>query len=121
MSLLHSFENAKAWHDWEVGVHGITIEFNDPLTGSRRSATFLPEIAAHEGWDKQTTIQHLVRKAGCIASRIDSILQSLRLTRYQSTIYSLNYEEYMSLKDPKLFRLPKVEKRGGEEVLRVPA
>lgn len=25
----------------------------DPQTGGRRTATFLPEVAAHEGWDKQ--------------------------------------------------------------------
>ena len=121
VSLLHSFERGSTWDDWDVGVHGVTIEFTDPVTGSRRSATFLPEIAAHEGWDKQTTMEHLVRKAGCAASSIDRILHNIRVTRYQSTVYSLSYEEYMGLKDPKLYRLSKVEKRGGEEALRVPA
>ncbi len=32
---------------------GLIIEFTDPHSGGRRTATFLPEVAAHEGWDKQ--------------------------------------------------------------------
>lgn len=33
----------------QVGKHGIIIEFTDPDYNTRRSATYLPEIAAHEG------------------------------------------------------------------------
>lgn len=33
----------------QVGKHGIIIEFNDPDYNARRSATYLPEVAAHEG------------------------------------------------------------------------
>lgn len=36
-----------------VAPAGLIIEFTDPHSGSRRTATFLPEVAAHEGWDKQ--------------------------------------------------------------------
>ena len=43
---------------------GITVEFLDPGCGVRRSATFLPEVAAHEGWDHQQTLSPLVRKVG---------------------------------------------------------
>ena len=32
---------------------GLIIEFACPHSGGRRTATFLPEVAAHEGWDKQ--------------------------------------------------------------------
>lgn len=34
---------------WQVGKHGIIIEFTDPDYNTRRSATYLPEVAAHEG------------------------------------------------------------------------
>ncbi len=37
---------------------GLVIEFVDPATGGRRTATFLPEVAAHEGWDKQQVGWH---------------------------------------------------------------
>lgn len=33
----------------QVGKHGIIIEFTDPDYNTRRSATYLPEVAAHEG------------------------------------------------------------------------
>jgi hypothetical protein len=48
----------------QVGVHGLIIEFQDPVTRSRRSATFLPEVAADQGWDQQQTLAALVKKAG---------------------------------------------------------
>lgn len=34
--------------DWEVGVHGIRIEFINE-NGSRRTATYLPEVAPEQG------------------------------------------------------------------------
>lgn len=33
----------------QVGKHGIIIEFSDPDYNTRRSATYLPEVAAQEG------------------------------------------------------------------------
>lgn len=33
----------------QVGKHGIIIEFSDPDYNTRRSATYLPEVAASEG------------------------------------------------------------------------
>lgn len=33
----------------QIGVHGMIIEFTDPADNTRRSATYLPEVAAHEG------------------------------------------------------------------------
>jgi len=33
----------------QVGTHGLIIEFTDPNNNVRRSATYLPEVAAHEG------------------------------------------------------------------------
>jgi hypothetical protein len=33
----------------QVGKHGLVIEFTDPNNNARRSATYLPEVAAHEG------------------------------------------------------------------------
>ena len=34
---------------FQIGKHGIIIEFTDPDNSTRRSATYLPEVAAHEG------------------------------------------------------------------------
>jgi MEMO1 family protein len=44
--------------DFVVGKHGIIIEKNG------RRATFLPQVAPEKGWDRETTLAHLARKAG---------------------------------------------------------
>ncbi|ESR58986.1 hypothetical protein KPL70_011537 [Citrus sinensis] len=49
VSILTDFETANNYLDWEVGTHGLIIEFTDPEYSTRRSATYLPEVAAHEG------------------------------------------------------------------------
>lgn len=57
-------------------------------------------MAAHEGWDKQQTLDHLIRKAGYsgppLAVRASA---GLRVTRYRSTATSLSHQEYRRLKE----------------------
>jgi AMMECR1 domain-containing protein len=48
VSILTNFEEANDFMDWEVGVHGIRIEFHNE-NGSRRTATYLPEVAPEQG------------------------------------------------------------------------
>ena len=88
MSLLCCYETAQAWDDWtarsprgvvhvcrrlltsvpllvlQVGTHGLIINFVEPGTGMRRSATYLPEIAHREGWTKRYTLESLILKSG---------------------------------------------------------
>ncbi|KAE9611805.1 putative AMMECR1 domain-containing protein [Lupinus albus] len=49
VSILTDYETANDYLDWEVGTHGIIIEFSDPDYNTRRNATYLPEVAADEG------------------------------------------------------------------------
>lgn len=37
------------WFYLQIGTHGLIIEFTDPNNNTRRSATYLPEVIAHEG------------------------------------------------------------------------
>jgi len=48
VSILRHFEDGLNYTDWEIGIHGIRIEF---LTekGSKRTATYLPEVAPEQG------------------------------------------------------------------------
>ena len=94
VSLLHSFEAAADWQQWSIGVHGLIINFTDPLTRQHRTATFLPEIAAHEEWTQMEAIDSLVRKSGFSGSVTHALRDALRLTRYQSTAQSLTYQEW---------------------------
>ncbi|KAG1675750.1 hypothetical protein FOA52_012406 [Chlamydomonas sp. UWO 241] len=94
VSLLSCFEEAGGWDDWQVGRHGLIIEFSDPQTRVRRSGTYLPEVAHEQGWSKDAAIDSLIHKAG-YDGPVDAALRSaLRVTRYQSTACTLTYAEY---------------------------
>lgn len=47
----------------QIGVHGIRIEF-ETEKGHHRSATYLPEIAKEQNWDRLQTVDSLLRKGG---------------------------------------------------------
>jgi AMME syndrome candidate gene 1 protein len=48
VSILQGFEEANNYLDWTLGVHGIRIEFLNER-GSKRSATYLPQVAPEQG------------------------------------------------------------------------
>ncbi|ESW17391.1 hypothetical protein PHAVU_007G235600 [Phaseolus vulgaris] len=96
VSLLTDYEAAKNYLDWEIEKHGIIIEFSDPVYCTRRSATYLPEVAANEGWTKIEAIDSLIRKSGYNGPITDELRKDLQLTRYQSTLFTMNYREYVS-------------------------
>ncbi|CAD5174606.1 unnamed protein product [Musa acuminata subsp. malaccensis] len=97
VSILTDYEPALDYLDWEVGKHGLIIEFTDPDYNTRRSATYLPEVAAHEaGWTKLETIDSLMRKAGYNGAISESLRNRLHITRYQSTLYTMHYRDYAS-------------------------
>lgn len=65
VSLLSCFETAADWSDWEIGVHGIIIDFVDPHhKGNKHNATYLPEVAPDQLWDHQQCVDSLIAKAG---------------------------------------------------------
>jgi len=94
ISLLTNFEDGTNVWDWEVGKHGIIIEFTDPKNVKRR-ATYLPEVAPEQGWDKLETIDSLINKAGWEGRITYSLRNSIQLQRYQSAKASLSYQDYI--------------------------
>ena len=96
VSLLIKFEKVENVMDWEVGTHGIDIEFEDNK-GNSFNSTFLPEVASDEGWDQRTTLKYLVQKAGYTGS-LDKIIKNIRLTRYQSIKKTISYNQYKKMK-----------------------
>ncbi|KAG2440054.1 hypothetical protein HXX76_004168 [Chlamydomonas incerta] len=95
VSLLSRFEKAAGWQDWAVGTHGIIIHFTDPEARVRRTATFLPDVAPEQGWDRQAAIDALVRKAGYSGPITPQLRDAISLERYQSTIAAVTYEEFV--------------------------
>lgn len=48
----------------------------------------------HTGWSTEDAIESLYRKAGFYGTVTKELLQSSRVTRYQSSIESMYYHEY---------------------------
>lgn len=97
VSLLTRFEPASNYLDWEVGVHGIRIEFINEK-GVKKSATFLPEVATEMGWDQLQTIDRLLKKGGYKGTITNTVRQSISLTRYQSEKITVSHNDYLNWK-----------------------
>ncbi|CAH0382409.1 unnamed protein product [Bemisia tabaci] len=94
VSILRHFEDGSDYTDWEVGVHGIRIEFPNEK-GHKRTATYLPEVASEQGWDHIQTIDSLLRKGGFKGMVTPEVRQNIKLTRYQSEKVTASYQDYM--------------------------
>lgn len=93
VSILRHFEEGRDYLDWVIGVHGIRIEFLNEK-GSKRTATYLPEVASEQGWNHIQTIDSLLRKGGYRGNITADTRESIKLTRYQSEKLTVSYQEY---------------------------
>ncbi|KAA1465980.1 hypothetical protein DENSPDRAFT_746577, partial [Dentipellis sp. KUC8613] len=122
ISLLTDFEDADSYLDWTVGVHGIYISFPHPSTlpstpssdapsplssaaslltsrvSSKHSftATYLPEVAPEQGWDKIDAIDSAIRKAGWNGRITEDLRRSVKVRRYQSRKCSATWDQYVA-------------------------
>ena len=76
-------------YDWKIGEHGVIMEFTK--TGRKYSSTFLPEVAAEEKWDHQTTLQELLEKSGYTRA-FSTVEKDIKLTTYRSSTATLSYK-----------------------------
>ncbi|KAH9947253.1 AMMECR1 domain-containing protein [Amylocystis lapponica] len=121
ISLLTDFADGASYLDWTIGVHGIHISFPhpsllpastspstapSPLSSSSTlptrstlkhsfSATYLPEIAPEQGWDKIETVDSAIRKAGWSGAITEDVRRSVKLRRYQSRKCTVGWDEYV--------------------------
>lgn len=97
VSLLVNYEDCEHSLDWEVGVHGIIINFS---VGSKDyNATYLPEVAAEQQWTQQQAIASLAHKAGFRNQLTPEVQSQIQCTRYQSSKHYLKFEEYVRMAD----------------------
>ena len=94
VTLLTHFERAAALDDWEIGVHGVHIDYVDPR-GDARTAVYLPQVMPEQGWDKPQTIDSLVRKSGWQQPITDALRGAIVLTRFQGTKVSRAYDDWV--------------------------
>ncbi|NXD68642.1 AMMR1 protein, partial [Eolophus roseicapillus] len=95
VSLLTNFEDVCDYMDWEVGVHGIRIEFINEK-GSKRTATYLPEVAKEQG--HCCTLFHMICIFSATYSFLVTVLEfaSLLFSRYRSEKMTMSYTEYLA-------------------------
>ncbi|HSA32321.1 MAG TPA: AmmeMemoRadiSam system protein A [bacterium] len=58
ISVLTPLEMVGSWRDIVIGRDGMMLSYRG------RQALFLPQVAPEQGWDLETTLSHLARKAG---------------------------------------------------------
>mmetsp|Transcript_32089 Transcript_32089/g.75025 ORF Transcript_32089/g.75025 Transcript_32089/m.75025 type:complete len:245 (-) Transcript_32089:97-831(-) len=92
VTLLFNFQEASHYLDWQVGVHGIIIEFE--LDRQSLSATYLPSVCSEQGWSQDECIKSLVRKAGYNGAVSQNLLKSIRLTRYEGRKATVPFDKY---------------------------
>jgi len=97
VTLLTDFEDASDPMDWELGTHGIRISFVHH--GRRYGATYLPDVAVEQGWDKEEAIQSLMRKAGYVGSKSRWREMGIKVVRYQGKKVSCEYDEFKAWRD----------------------
>lgn len=79
--------------DWDLGTHGIRIAFSHH--GKRYTATYLPHVAVEQGWNKESTVVSLMRKAGWGGrSRDWREVKAMNVVRYQGMKASLGWSEW---------------------------
>ncbi|MCD4748088.1 MAG: AmmeMemoRadiSam system protein B [Thermoanaerobaculales bacterium] len=61
VSILSPRRRVGGYETIKVGLHGVVLSKNG------RSAVFLPQVAVEQGWDRETMLSHLARKAGLSA------------------------------------------------------
>ncbi|KAJ3381850.1 AMME chromosomal region protein 1-like [Lobulomyces angularis] len=95
VSLLTNFEEGDDYLDWEIGKHGIWIEFIDH-NGKKTTATYLPEVMLEQNWEHEEAIHSLLRKGGFKGEITVALKRSIVLTRYQSKKEMVTYEEWIN-------------------------
>jgi uncharacterized protein (TIGR00296 family) len=98
VTLLTDFESISDPMDWQIGKHGLRINFTH--NGRRYGSTYLPDVAREQAWTKEETLISLMRKAGWNGRREDwRKVPNLNVVRYQGRRTSLGYSEWVEWKE----------------------
>lgn len=97
VTLLAHFEHISDPFQWELGRHGLQVQFRIGLR--RYLGTFLPNVAVEQEWDQEETLVQLLRKAGKTANSLhdyESLLLSgdMTLTRYEGLKSEASFADY---------------------------
>lgn len=96
LSILYQFETCAHLYDWQVGLHGVLINFAD-VHGRQYSATYLPEVPREHGMTRDIALRELVAKAGYDGQCDQDLLSRIQVTRYRTHVESVPYVESLAL------------------------
>lgn len=94
LSILYQFEQAAHALDWQVGVHGVLINFLD-TQGRHFSATYLPEVPLEHGMTRDVALRELVAKSGYQGPCDPELIARIQLTRYRTYVEGIAYSDYV--------------------------
>eukprot|EP00756_Hemistasia_phaeocysticola_P036679 Hpha_TRINITY_DN16654_c0_g8::TRINITY_DN16654_c0_g8_i1::g.183226::m.183226 len=94
VSVLGTFEKIKDPYDWDVGVHGIKIEFPCPQTRAMHYGTFLPHVAPQMRWSREQTLVNLVAKAGYTSRPTGELFRGMHIERFTDSQHCTPFHDY---------------------------
>eukprot|EP01062_Namystynia_karyoxenos_P029737 TRINITY_DN22295_c0_g1_i1.p1 TRINITY_DN22295_c0_g1~~TRINITY_DN22295_c0_g1_i1.p1 ORF type:complete len:299 (+),score=69.60 TRINITY_DN22295_c0_g1_i1:161-1057(+) len=95
VSVLDRFEQIHSCYDWEVGTHGLKIEFSDPADNRvMYYGTFLPHVAGQMGWTREQTVENLVIKAGYHGPLTPALLRRIYVERFCDSNHCSPFSDY---------------------------
>jgi AMME syndrome candidate gene 1 protein len=78
---------------WTIGTHGLRISFT--YHSRRYGSTYLPDVAAEQGWTKEETMVSLMRKAGWSGRKDEwRKVGDLKVITYLGKCRQVSYAEY---------------------------
>ena len=96
ISVLSDFEDIEDPIDWEVGKHGIEIEFE--IDGKKYRGTYLPHVASEQNWSQEEALDSLFKKAGYSTGTLEDVKGKFSLLRrYQSFKFEISYNSYKQM------------------------
>lgn len=111
VTLLTDFEPCADVDDWVLGEHGIRISFALDGSARRLGATYLPQVAPEQGWDRDETMESLMRKAGwrpggggrrgAAAANWREVAErgGMRVERYRGDKEDVDWDEFKAWRD----------------------
>eukprot|EP01063_Lacrimia_lanifica_P035413 TRINITY_DN6729_c0_g1_i2.p2 TRINITY_DN6729_c0_g1~~TRINITY_DN6729_c0_g1_i2.p2 ORF type:complete len:208 (+),score=71.10 TRINITY_DN6729_c0_g1_i2:43-666(+) len=96
VTILSKRQRIPRWDAWEIGRHGISLTLADGQ-GRRYSATFLPQVIVDQGWSKEDTFRHLLRKAGYPGRPGADVFARCEVQTYEGSKEHIPYSDYKHL------------------------
>jgi len=93
VTLLTDFEPASSPLDWEIGTHGIKINFKD--RGRRYGACYLPDVMVEQEWNQEEAVISAMRKGGWSGRKSAwKDVSELEVVRFKGEADHLDYEDF---------------------------